>query len=79
MKFNVCICSTLFEQRGEERGKAGMADLKGAYQQWSLPSNPLSQSSLIFTPSPSLNLLWPWAHVGSVSRVLQAGSPGTTT
>ncbi len=79
MKFNVCICSTLFEQRREEREKAGMADLKGAYQQWSLPSSPLSQSSLIFTPSASLNLLWPWAHVGSVSLVLQAGSPATTT
>ncbi len=79
MKFWVCICSTLFERRGEERGKAGMADLKGAYQQWSLPPSPLSQSSLIFTPSPSLKLLWPWAHVGSVSLVSQLGSPKPAT
>lgn len=68
----LCVC---LEWRGEERGKA---DLEGAYQQCSLPPLPLSQSSLIFTPSPSLNLLGPWAHVGSVSLESQPGSPETT-
>ena len=45
------------------------------YQQFLSPCCPLLQSFPMKWPSPSFQALWPTAHVGSVSLVLQAGRP----
>lgn len=79
MKFWVCICSTLFERREKEKEKAGMTNLKRAYQQWSLSLSSLSQSSLIFTSFSFLKLLWPWTHVESMFLVSQLESSKSAT
>jgi len=42
MKFNVCICSTLFEQRGEEEGKGRYGGSEG-----SLPAVVIAVQSVV--------------------------------